>query len=142
MLVQILTGWSLKIYLYLNRPLLKPTLIWYRFLLGAEEMRIKKLYRDEALRDFLVDDLKNFKNSGKHYSKFEYHNSFILIYWYIIDDEFEFLSQSERLKIIEYELNNLKHDLSEFMVGKTIIYGYDGISKIELLNKHYSFLHV
>lgn len=32
---------------------------------GAEEIRLKKKCKDSMLRDFLVEDLKNFQNSGR-----------------------------------------------------------------------------
>ena len=36
---------------------------------GAEEIGIKKPYQNGLVKDFLVEDLKNFENSGKNYQK-------------------------------------------------------------------------
>lgn len=61
------------------------------------------------MRDFLVDDLVNFVDS---------------------DDPDRLFSQAERLKIIEYYLNNLKLESSEIRFDSSLnITQHDGISK-------------
>ncbi|CAF4351236.1 unnamed protein product, partial [Adineta steineri] len=36
----------------------------HRLLIGAEELRIKKPYKQKTLREFLVSDIDHFDNSG------------------------------------------------------------------------------
>jgi hypothetical protein len=38
---------------------------FFRFLRGAEEIGLKKLYKNGTIREFLVEDMNNFENSGK-----------------------------------------------------------------------------
>ena len=78
-----------------------------RLLQGAELIGLHKLAKDNEMERFLVDDLENFENSEN------------------IND---FLTQADRLKIINYELNNLKlnHDEVKFHNGISL-YKYDGI---------------
>mgnify|MGYP001810852285 CR=1 FL=1 len=76
---------------------------------GAEEIPIRKLYKDKVLRDFNRKDLNNFLGS---------------------DNEQTFLSQSEKLKIIEHALNSLRIGEDNFKLnGKYALHNYDGLSK-------------
>lgn len=78
-----------------------------RFLRGAEEISLKKKYKNHTIRDFLVEDLNNFENC---------------------DNLDEFLTQSECLKIIEHEIKKLKHDNEETKLNEnTKINHFDGI---------------
>lgn len=44
-------------------------LIWFvfRLLEGAEEIGLKKTYKNGLVKDFLVEDLRNFVNSGNYF---------------------------------------------------------------------------
>jgi hypothetical protein len=37
----------------------------HRLLVGAEELQIKKSYKNKALREFIISDIDHFDNSGK-----------------------------------------------------------------------------
>jgi hypothetical protein len=43
-------------------------------LAGAEELGLKKLYKNDLVKDFLVEDLKNFVNSGKKIKLIDIHD--------------------------------------------------------------------
>jgi len=80
-----------------------------RLLKGAEEICLKKQCKDSSVREFLCQDIENFLNKGFFRKS---------------------LSFVSRLKIIEHELNNLKHDFDETVLdGNLIIHNYEGISK-------------
>ncbi len=100
---------------------------------GAEEIGIKKLYKNGLVKDFLVEDLKNFENSGKNSRKklkmkvFPV-NQIIFVYK---DNTNEFLNQSDCLKVIDTELSTLKIEKEKIHVDKNLeINKNDGISNV------------
>lgn len=78
-----------------------------RLLKGAELIGLKKTCKNGQIKEFLVDDLENFEGS---------------------DDMDNFLTQADRLKIIDDEINNMKlnHDEVKFE-NNVYLYKYDGI---------------
>ena len=81
-----------------------------RFLKGAELIGLIKPYHNGELKEFLVDDCENFQNS---------------------DNFEELLTESDRLKIINYELNRLRLPMmtDEMTFADNVaLYKYDGIS--------------
>lgn len=80
-----------------------------RFLKGAELIGLIKIYHNGELKEFLVDDCENFQNS---------------------DNFEELLTESDRLKIINYELNRLRLPMmtDEMKFADNVaLYKYDGI---------------
>ena len=85
-----------------------------RLLRGAQDLCLKKAYKSSdsnglrCIREFLVDDIKNFENSH---------------------DLDALLTQSERLRIIEHELDTLKHDYEQTKLEDSLtVYRFDSIS--------------
>jgi anoctamin-10 len=81
-----------------------------RLLKGAEEICLKKMHKQKSFRDFVIKDLENFEGSSKCPLQIQKALNLFLMHAFFSKDDLEnFLSQSERLKIIDYELSNLKY---------------------------------
>ncbi len=81
-----------------------------QLLKGAELIGLKKLYKNGWLKEVLIEDLDSFEDAH---------------------DMGKFLTQADRLRIIDYELNNLKLSQEEVILGENVrLYKYDGISML------------
>ncbi len=79
-----------------------------QLLKGAELIRLKKPTKNAEIKEVLIEDIDNFEHGY---------------------DLGKFLTQADRLKIIENELNSLKLSEDEVRIGENVrLYKYDGIS--------------
>ncbi|CAF0803540.1 unnamed protein product [Rotaria sordida] len=79
-----------------------------RLLLGAEELRIKKPYKNDTLHEFLISDIHNFKNSGTNINFCLFFFVLKTTYFNLLENLDNFLLKSEKQVIIWDEIQNVR----------------------------------